>query len=104
RSALKEHEGDIAIIVESGEELGDIKIALQYEGEKGKHKQCLSEQGSLLVEASVWLKDIYSEFDGYFTVEMVSHPCPHGDSRLLRIIEVEPAITRGTSCQVETKR
>jgi len=83
RINLKEDEGDISIIVEAGDQLGQIRIAVQYEGEKGKNDKCLSSQGDLIRDVSAWLGEIYSKFQGDFEVEMISQLCPRGDTRPL---------------------
>lgn len=83
RLALLDGEGDISIIVAAGDELGDIRVGVQFEGEKGKYDQCLARQGELLDDVLRWLQELYAKFPGRFEMDVVSQPCPKGDSRLL---------------------
>ena len=83
RKNLKLEEGDISIFVEAGDELGQIRVAVQYEGKKGESNKCLSRQGALIHDVSSWLKEIYKKFEGDFEIEMISELCPKGDTRRL---------------------
>lgn len=83
RLLLGNGEGDISILVRAGEELGEIHVAVQYEGEKGAWNQCLARQGALLSDVQKWLTEIYAAFPGEFQMDIVSEPCPKGDARAL---------------------
>jgi len=92
RDGLLENEGDVSVIVEAGDELGQIRIGVQYEGAHGMYDTCLREQGALVSDALKWIDEIYEPLKGHFVVDVVSNPCPKGDSSLLQV--VEPSVNR----------
>lgn len=100
RLGLLDNEGDISVVVEAGDELGQIRVSLQFEGPKGKYNACLSKQGELLENARQWIEEIYKPFKGEFVMDMISNPCPKGDSSLLRIAE---KVVRKTNMGVTRK-
>ncbi len=88
RKKLRIGDGDISIIVESGTELGQIRIGLQYEGPKEQWDACLTKQSDLFADVHQWLEEIYKDFDSDFVVDIVSGPCPKGDSRRFTVANV----------------
>jgi hypothetical protein len=88
REHFQDGEGDISILLEAGDELGQIRIGLQFEGPVGRHQQCLGEQGKLLREGSVWLREILSQFETDWEMSIASAPCKEGDTSVLRLNEM----------------
>jgi hypothetical protein len=82
-------EGDLSVIVEAGDELGDIRVGIQFEGPKGCHEHCLTKQNEVLQDGMAWLHEIFGQFDGDWRVHIISSPCPKGDSRILRLHEAQ---------------
>jgi hypothetical protein len=76
RMKLVPGEGNICIGIQPGDQLGELYINVQYEGPKGMTDLCMKGQNNLLVTASDWLKDIFSEFDGDWDVTVEGVPCP----------------------------
>jgi hypothetical protein len=115
RRYFQANEGDLAIIVEAGDELGDIGVCVQYEGQivgnsKRLADQCVSKQSDAIRDAAGWLNEILSEFDTDWEARVYSAPCPVADEKLqvhaavarltgvTRVVEVEPGV------KVEEKR
>jgi hypothetical protein len=88
------NEADLAIIVEAGDELGDIGICVQYEGQiVGESKQladqCVDKQSDAIQDAAGWLNDILSQFDTDWEARVYSAPCPVADEKLQVVAAVE---------------
>lgn len=82
RSKLDKDQGNIAITVLPGENLGQLSVNVQFEGKSGEREICLQEQDKLLQEAAVWLEDILSDFGCDFKADIEALPCPHAVARL----------------------
>jgi hypothetical protein len=99
RRDLRTGEGDISILLEAGDELGQIQIGLQFEGPVGAHQECLREQGQLLQNGSLWLKQILEQFETDWNLSIVSAPCPKGDTRVLKLNELMPRLESRSQLQ-----
>jgi hypothetical protein len=98
REGLRDGEGVVSILVTAGDAIGEISITVQYEGQKGQHELCLQRQGDVLNTTCDWMKNILSEFETDWEVDLTTAACPKGDTRLLRISQ---AIERLTGVQVQ---
>lgn len=92
RESFTIQDGDISIIVTAGDEPGDIKICVQYEGQIAQYDACLTRQNELLQQTAEWLREILGEFGTDWLVDITSTPCPEGDSRLLHLTELAERI------------
>ena len=102
RQHFQENEGDISIIIEAGEELGDIGVCVQYEGQivnnnKRLADQCVGKQSEIIQDTAGWLHDILTQFESDWEAEIDSAPCPVADKKL----EVRAAIERLTGVEVK---
>lgn len=111
RRHFQDGEGDISIVVEAGDELGDIGVCLQYEGQIADYSGCIAKQNDLIHDAAGWLAEILSQFETDWDAEVVSAPCPKADEKLdvhasferLRQVEVESHVSAGVARTVEKK-
>lgn len=111
RRTFQEGDGDISIVVEAGDELGDIKVCFQYEGQIANYRGCVAGQNELLRDGSEYLADILGEFETDWDAEVVSAPCPKADTPLevraafdrLRRIETQAQNSAALAATVETK-
>jgi hypothetical protein len=102
RQHFQEGEGDISIIVEAGERLGEIAVCVQFEGQivgqvRQKADACVARQNDLIQDSALWLHEILSQFESDFTASIVSAPCPLASTGLL---DVRAAARRLTGAEV----
>ncbi|HXM46107.1 MAG TPA: hypothetical protein VN924_33050 [Bryobacteraceae bacterium] len=99
RRDFKDGDGDISIVVQAGDELGDIAVCFQYEGQIENYRGCVAGQNALLRDGAEYLAKILSEFETGWEAEIVSAPCPKADTP----IEVRAAFDRlrGVETQVQ---
>ena len=88
RENFKPGDGDISIIITAGDELGDLRVTVQYEGEIEQYTKCLVQQGELIQQTADWLREIFAGFGGDWDADVLSAPCDKGDTRLLRLGEL----------------
>jgi hypothetical protein len=104
-------DGDISIVVQAGDELGDIAVCFQYEGQIADYRGCISGQNNLLHDGAEYLAEILGEFETGWEAEIISAPCPRADTKLevreafdrLRGVETQVRTPNEVSTKVETK-
>jgi hypothetical protein len=83
RMYLEPDEGKLCISIMPGyQEIGELYINIQFEGSKGKREYCMNGQNDLLLNSSVWLKEIVGEFIGHWDVDIAATPCPKTDVKV----------------------
>ncbi|HEX3045584.1 MAG TPA: hypothetical protein VHY08_12570 [Bacillota bacterium] len=87
RKGLRGEDGEICLGVHAGDELGDISIAIQFEGPmdtgNGEPDLCMKGQNALLLQASEWLSDIFGQFGVEFEGVIEAEPCPKATTTLV---------------------
>jgi hypothetical protein len=90
RRNLKGREGWICLGVRAGEELGDISIAIQFEGPTdrghGEPDLCIDGQNRLLEAASGWIAEVLGSLEADFDGTIETEPCPKA-TKPLAIVE-----------------
>jgi len=80
RKNLHGREGKICLGVRAGEKLGDISIAIQFEGPvdtgHGEPDLCMEGQNALLTKASDWIAEVLGDLDAEFEGVIEAEPCP----------------------------
>lgn len=82
RIRIPDGEGNIAISIQHGEDLGELYVNIQFEGTYGQYEFCLNGHNDLLLTTSEWLYELLGEFAAEFDAEITSEPCPHPEQRV----------------------
>ena len=78
RDGLKDGQGNVEILVTSGDEaIGDLGVRVQFEGPHGKRDECIDAHNATLTKTSEWVKDALSELFPKvdWEVDAESDPC-----------------------------
>jgi hypothetical protein len=77
RENLASGEGQLCITVEPGDdELGQISVGVQFEGQIGAYNKCVEQQQLELEHAAAWLEAFFDQLGGDFEVSVAAVPCP----------------------------